>query len=74
MEMIAVRITRDRYEQAPSSGDKVAVVTDATWDAVERAESRRQRDEAIPRILDRRSRAPIRSDSEIAAARRQERT
>lgn len=72
MEMIAVRITRDRYEQAPSSGDKDAVATDATWDAVERAEGRQQHHECIRRVLARRSRAPIRSDSEISAARRQE--
>lgn len=71
--MIAVRITRDLIEQAKSSGDKDAVVTDAMREAIERAEGWQQHHECIRRILDRCSRAPIRSDSEIAAARRQER-
>jgi hypothetical protein len=50
--------------------DKNAIITDLMREAIERAERQRQRHEAIRRILDRRSRAPIRSDAQIVAARR----
>jgi len=51
--------------------DKNTMITDLMREAVERAKYRKQRHEAIRRILDRRSRALVRSESEIAAVRRE---
>ena len=57
------------FNAAFAGEDKSAIITELMREAVERAERRRQRHEAIRRILDRRSRAPILSESEIEAAR-----
>ena len=51
--------------------DRNASSVDLIGEDIERAESQRRRHEAIRRILDRRSRAPIRSAGEIAATRRE---
>ena len=50
---------------------KNASSVDLIGEDIERAEGQRQRHQAIHRILERRSRAPIRSAGEIAAARRE---
>jgi hypothetical protein len=57
------------FNAAYAGQDKNAIITELMREAIGRAERQRQRHEAIRRILDRRSQAPIRSESEIAAAR-----
>ena len=59
------------FNAAFAGEDKSAIITELMREAVERAERQRQRHAAIHRILDRRSRAPVRSESELAAARRE---
>ena len=54
------------FNAAYAGQDKNAVITELMLEAIERQQ---QRHAAIRRILDRRSQAPIRSESEIAAAR-----
>lgn len=49
--------------------DSNASSVDLIGEGIERAEGQRRRHEAIRRILDRSSRAPIRSAGEIAATR-----
>ena len=49
--------------------NKSAVLTQMLRDAIEQAQVQRQREAAVRRILGRRSTAPVRSDSELAAAR-----
>ena len=74
--MAAVRFkipdeVEDAFNAAYAGQDKNAVITELMWEAIERVERQRQRHAAIHRILDRRSRAPVRSESELAAARRE---
>ena len=61
----------DAFNAAYAGQDKNAVITELMREAIERAERQQQRHAAIRRILDRRSQAPVRSESEIAAARRE---
>ncbi|NEX18553.1 MAG: hypothetical protein C1943_18635 [Halochromatium sp.] len=49
--------------------DKDAIIADLMREAIARADSQRQRREAISRILDRRTRAPIRTNADLAASR-----
>lgn len=74
LDMAAVQFkipdeVEDAFNAAYAGEDKNAIITELMREAVERAARQRQRHAAIDRILDRRSRAPIRSDPEIAAAR-----
>ena len=63
----------DQVEQAFNAlfadQDKDAIIADLMREAIARAESQRQRHEAINRILDRRTQVPIRTEADIAAAR-----
>ena len=61
----------DAFNATFAGQDKSAIITELMREAIERAERQRQRHEVIRRILDRRSQAPILSESEIAAARRE---
>ncbi|WPL17361.1 hypothetical protein Thiowin_02368 [Thiorhodovibrio winogradskyi] len=65
----------DQVEQAFNAvfadQDKDAIIADLMRQAIARAESQGQRHKAISRILDRRTRAPIRTEADIAAARRE---
>lgn len=74
--MAAVRFkipdeVEDAFNATFAGQDKNAIITELMREAIERAERQWQRHEAIRRILDHRSRAPILSESEIAAARRE---
>ena len=60
----------DAFNAAYAGQDRNAVITELMREAIERVERQRQRHAAIHRILDRRP-APVRSESELAAARRE---
>jgi len=64
----------DAFNAAYADDDKDAIVTELMREAIKRAKRQRERHEAIRRILDRRSNAPIRSAAKIAAARREGRS
>ncbi len=62
---------RDAFDAAFAGQDKSAIVAELMRDAVARARRQRERHEAIRRILDRRSLAPVLSETDIATLRRE---
>ena len=56
---------KERFNQTFSNANKSAIVTRLLEEAIERAERKKQSDEAIRRILERRKSAPYVSTEEI---------
>jgi len=60
---------KERFNQVFANANKSAVVTQLLEEAIERAERKRQSDDAIKRILERRKNAPIATTEEILRTR-----
>lgn len=65
---------KERFNQTFANANKSAIVTQLLEEAIARAERKRQSDEAIQRILERRKSAPITSTEEVLRIRDEIRT